>query len=53
MNTKNYLKLLEEAIEGMKELKDILRDVLFFQIDNTRPIKMAKRKFKNIDNKSD
>ena len=36
MNTQNYLKILEEAIEEMKELRDILRDVLFLQIDNAR-----------------
>ena len=34
MNTQNYLKVLEEAIEEMKELRYILRDVLFLQIDN-------------------
>ena len=32
MNTQNYLKVLEEAIEEMKKL----RDVLFLQIDNAR-----------------
>ena len=36
MNTQNYLKVLEEAIEDMKELRDISRDVLFLQIDNAR-----------------
>ena len=36
MNTQNYLKVLEEVIEEMKELRDISRDVLFFQIDNAR-----------------
>ena len=36
MNTQNYLKVLEEAIEEMKELRDISRDVLFLQIDNAR-----------------
>ena len=36
MNTQNYLKVLEEAIEEMNELRDISRDVLFLQIDNPR-----------------
>ena len=36
MNTQNYLKVLEEAIKEMKELKDISRNVLFLQIDNAR-----------------
>ena len=36
MNTQNYLKVLEEAIEEMKELRDISRNVLFLQIDNAR-----------------
>ena len=36
MNTQNYLKVLEEAIKEMKELRDISRDVLFLQIDNVR-----------------
>ena len=36
MNTQNYLKVLEEAIEEMKELRDISRDVLFLQIGNAR-----------------
>ena len=36
MNIKNYLKVLEEAIEEMKELRDISRDVVFLQIDNAR-----------------
>ena len=36
MNTQNYLKVLEEAIEEMKELKNISRDILFLQIDNKR-----------------
>ena len=36
MNTQNYLKVMEEAIEEMKELRDISRDVLFLQIDNAR-----------------
>ena len=36
MNTQNYLKVLEEAIEEMKELRDTSRDVLFLQIDNAR-----------------
>ena len=36
MNTQNYLKVLEQAIEEMKELRDISRDVLFLQIDNAR-----------------
>ena len=33
MNTQNYLKVLEEAIEEMKELRDISRDGLFLKID--------------------
>ena len=36
MNTQNYFKVLEEAIEEMKELRDISRDILFLQIDNSR-----------------
>ena len=36
MNTQNYLKVLEEAIEEMKELRDISRDVLFLQIGNAK-----------------
>ena len=36
MNTQNYLKVLEETIEEMKELRDISRDVLFLLIDNAR-----------------
>ena len=36
MNTQNYFKVLEEEIEEMKELRDISRDVLFLQIDNSR-----------------
>ena len=36
MNTQNYLKVLEEAIGEMKELRGISRDVLFIQIDNAR-----------------
>ena len=36
MNTQNYLKVLEEAIKEMKELRDISRDVVFLQIDNAR-----------------
>ena len=36
MITQNYLKVLEKAIEEMKELRDISRDVLFLQIDNAR-----------------
>ena len=36
MSTQNYLKILEMAIEEMKELRNISRDVLFLQIDNTR-----------------
>ena len=32
MNTHNYLKVLEETIEEMKELKDISKDVLFFKL---------------------
>ena len=36
INAQNYLKVLEEAIEDMKELRDISRDVLFLQIDNAR-----------------
>ena len=33
---KIYIKGLEVAIEEMKELRDISRDVLFLQIDNAR-----------------
>ena len=36
MNAQNYLKVLEEVIEEMKELGDISRDVLFLLIDNAR-----------------
>ena len=36
MNSQNYLKVLDEAIEEMKEFRDISRDVLFLQIDNPR-----------------
>ena len=36
MITQNYLKVLEKAIEEMKELRDISRDVLFLQTDNAR-----------------
>ena len=37
MNTKNYLKVLEEVIErAKKELRDISWDVLFLQIENAR-----------------
>ena len=36
INTQNYLKVLEEAIEEMKELSYISRDCLFLQIDNAR-----------------
>ena len=36
MNTQNYLKVLVEAIEEMKEFRDISRDVLYLQIDNAR-----------------
>ena len=36
MNSQNYLKVLEEAIEEMKEFIDISRDVLFLQIDNAK-----------------
>ena len=36
MNIKNYLKVLEEAIEKMKELRGISRDILFLQFDNER-----------------
>ena len=36
MNTQNYLKVLEEVIEEIKEIRDISRDVLFLQIDNAR-----------------
>ena len=36
MNTQNYLIVLEEAIEEMKELRDISKEVLFLQIDNAR-----------------
>ena len=36
MNTQNYLIVLEEAIEEMKELRDISRDILFLQIYNAR-----------------
>ena len=32
MNTQNYLKVSEETIEEMKELKNISRDVLFLQL---------------------
>ena len=42
MNTQNYLKVLEEAIEEMKELRDISRDVLFLQIDNAKIISQLK-----------
>ena len=33
--SQNYLKMLEESIEEMNELRDISRGVLFLQIDNT------------------
>ena len=36
MNIHNYLKVLEEAIEKMMELRHILKDVLFLQICNAR-----------------
>ena len=36
INTQNYLKVLEEAFEEMKELRDISKDVLFLQIDNAK-----------------
>ena len=36
INTQNYLKVVEEAIEKMKELRDISRDFLFLQIGNAR-----------------
>ena len=32
----NYLKVLEEAIEEMEDIRDISRDVLFLQIENAR-----------------
>ena len=36
MNTQNYLKVLEVDIEEMKELRDISRDALYSQIDNSK-----------------
>ena len=42
MNIQNYLKVLEEAIEEMKELRDISRDVLFLKIDNANIIGQLK-----------
>ena len=36
MNIQNYFKVLEEAIQEIKELINISRDVLFLQIENTR-----------------
>ena len=36
MNNQNYFKVLKEAFEKIKELRDISRDVLFLQIDNAR-----------------
>ena len=38
MNTQNYWKVLEEAIEEMKELWDISRNGLFLQIGNLNMI---------------
>ena len=34
MNTQNDLKVIEEVIWEKKELRNILRDVLFLEIDN-------------------
>ena len=36
INTQNYLKVLEETIEGKKEFRNISRDFLFLEIDNAR-----------------
>ena len=36
MYTHNYLKVLEEAIEEIKELINIFKYGLFLQIDKTR-----------------
>ena len=52
MNTQNYLIVLEEAIEEMKELRDISKDVLFLQINNPRyhwSIEALEFYYENID----
>ena len=36
MKIQNYLKVLEEAIEEMEDIRDTSKDVLFLQIENVR-----------------